>query len=342
MKNPVRDFVIGATAIIGVVGLCVLLWLVGELSWLRTPTYALSLRMDNAGGVLPAAPITLNGVRIGNVKAVRTSDDPRTGVVLTLAIEQTVRVPRDVSVAILRDLVGAATLSLTALPSDATGPGAFFTAGDSFQSKAYAPGLTGELSSLLDKRLGTLDTAVAKFNALADTYTDVGKRLGAMLEPRKLADVQDGKVEGNLTTTMERFDLAVADARSWLSDPEMKGDAKGAVKKLSDTLDRVAALADEWKQTAEVVNQRVGTAGESFDKAVTAFAEATRTMSETLHEMQGLVGKAAAGEGTVGQLLTNPDLFRNLNDAAVRLEQTLTEAKLMIEKYRKEGVPIQF
>lgn len=345
MKHPVRDFVIGVTAIIGLVGLCVLLWLMGELSWFRTPSYSIMLRMDNAGGMLPSAPITLNGVRVGNVKSIKTSEDPRQGVVFDLAIEKTVKVPKDVTVAILRDLVGQSTLSLTALaPKDGSPESdhGFFKEGDDFTSKAYAPGLTGELSSLLDKRLGTLDTAVAKFNTLADTYTDVGVRVKEMLSPRTLADVESGKIEGNLVTTVERFDKAVADARGWLGDPAMKADAQSAVKKLSETLDRIAGLTEEWKKTATTVTESAKGATDQFNKTAADLGTASRALGDVITEVQKLVAAATTGEGTAGQLLKNPDLFRNLNDAAIRLEQTLTEAKLLIEKYRKEGIPIQF
>ncbi|MBN8644515.1 MAG: MCE family protein [Planctomycetes bacterium] len=342
MKHPVRDFVIGATTIAGLAGLFVLLWLVGELSWFRAPTYDLRLRMDNAGGMLPSAPITLNGVRIGNVRSIKTADDPRQGVLMTLAVDESVRVPKEVSVAILRDFVGASTLSLTSKFGETPENAGFFAPGDEFQSKAYAPGLTGELSSLLDKRLATLDTAVAKFNTLADTYTEVGQRVKTMLEPRTLRDVEAGKSEANVTTAVERFDRAVADARGWLGDAQIKSDTKAAVQKLSQTLDRAAELADEWKKTAQSVTASATDATAQFSKTAGDLGEASRRLSDLIHEVQTVVAKVTTGEGTAGQLLTNPDLFRNLNDAAQRLEQTLTEAKLLIEKYRKEGVPIQF
>lgn len=345
MKHPIRDFVIGVTAILGLAGLGVLLWLMGELSWFRTPSYNLTLRMDNAGGMLPSAPITLNGVRVGNVKSVRTSEDPREGVEFQLAIEQAVRVPREVSVAILRDLVGQSTLSLTALPAAEgveTGAASFFRPGESFSSKAYAPGLTGELSSLLEKRLGTLDGAVARFNTLAETYTDVGRRVQVLLEPRTLAEVESGNAEANLVTAVERFDRAVADARGWLGDPSLKADAQGAVRKLSETLDRVADLTAEWKATAATVTESAKGATDQFNKTASDLGTASRAMGEAVHGLQSLIAAASQGEGTAGQLIRNPDLFRNLNDAAIRLEQTLTEAKLLIEKYRKEGIPIQF
>lgn len=345
MKHPIRDFIIGVTAIAGMVGLFALLWLVGELSLFRTPTYPLMLHMDNTGGVLPAAGITLNGVRIGNVRSVRTDEDPRLGVVLTLAIEQNVRVPRDVKVSIVRELVGAATLSLTAGAeggAEPVGPPDFFRPGERFDSKAYAPGLTGELSSLLDSRLAKFEVSVEKFNTLADTYTGVGQRVREMLEPRSLSDVESGAVPANISTVVERFDRAVSDARGWLGDASLRADAQGAVKKFADAIDHADDLISAWKSAAETVTQSAGQATENFDRAATEFADAARKLGETVHLVQGLLGEVQEGKGTVGALMKNPDLYRNLNDAAARMEQALTEAKLLIEKYRKEGIPIRF
>jgi hypothetical protein len=44
----------------------------------------------------------------------------------------------------------------------------------------------------------------------------------------------------------------------------------------------------------------------------------------------------------MAQLLNNPDLYNSMNDAAVRLERALTEAQLLIEKFKAEGVPVRF
>lgn len=49
-----------------------------------------------------------------------------------------------------------------------------------------------------------------------------------------------------------------------------------------------------------------------------------------------------SGEGTLGQLAKNPDLYNNANDAASRLEKAIAEFQLLLEKYRTEGLKLQF
>ena len=46
--------------------------------------------------------------------------------------------------------------------------------------------------------------------------------------------------------------------------------------------------------------------------------------------------KANAGEGSLGMMLNNPDLYNALTDAAVRLERTLVEIQLFIQKVKAE------
>ena len=44
------------------------------------------------------------------------------------------------------------------------------------------------------------------------------------------------------------------------------------------------------------------------------------------------------GEGTIGELVGNPDLYRSLEAAADRLQQVLVDFQLMIQQIREDGV----
>jgi hypothetical protein len=62
----------------------------------------------------------------------------------------------------------------------------------------------------------------------------------------------------------------------------------------------------------------------------------------TLEEVRRVTSVATDGEGTVAQLLSNPDLYNSLEDAATRLERTLVEIQLYIEKIKAEGIDVDF
>jgi len=63
-------------------------------------------------------------------------------------------------------------------------------------------------------------------------------------------------------------------------------------------------------------------------------------VSSTLAEVQTLLALATSGQGSVAQALNNPDLYLSLTDASTRLEKTLKDVQLLIEKLRAEGIKI--
>ena len=65
-------------------------------------------------------------------------------------------------------------------------------------------------------------------------------------------------------------------------------------------------------------------------------------LGATLEEVRRVAKLASEGQGTAGQLLNNPDLYNSLNDAAVRLNRTLTDLQVLIQQLRAEGFIIQF
>jgi methyl-accepting chemotaxis protein len=102
--------------------------------------------------------------------------------------------------------------------------------------------------------------------------------------------------------------------------------ARTATESLNQTLERYDSLADE-----------LATDG---DSAVGHLARTADELSRTLEEVRRVASLAAAGDGTAGELLTNPDLYHSLTDAATRLDDVLVQMQLLIEKIRAEGLRI--
>ena len=54
-----------------------------------------------------------------------------------------------------------------------------------------------------------------------------------------------------------------------------------------------------------------------------------------------LVAKADTKDSTIGMLLSDPQLYHNLSDSAERIKLMTDEARLLIEKWKAEGLPIR-
>jgi len=58
--------------------------------------------------------------------------------------------------------------------------------------------------------------------------------------------------------------------------------------------------------------------------------------------MNTLLVDAREGKGTVGRLMQDPQMYNSLTDAANRLAAALKEAKLLLEKWKNEGLDVKF
>lgn len=333
MNKAVGEFFVGLTVLVGLLGVAVLLLRFGEITGSRVKHYAAYLQISDASGLSTASRVTLNGVEIGSIRAIRSEADPRGGVIVELSIVEGTRVPRDVAVTLERGLIGEATLSMRAMPlkEGAADPG-FVAPGETLA--VNATGMMDQIAGLLDEKLSSFKAAADEIRKLAENFGTTTDRLNDALEPRTPEQVKAG-APANLMSTIARFDEAVSSAQAWLGDESMRDDAKDAVARFRSLLDEASAAVASITKHSDAL-------GEQGATALAEFATAARSLSETAHEVQALTAKINQGEGTAGMLVNNPDLYRSLNDAAIRLERALSEAQLLFETYRKDGLPLKF
>ena len=138
-----------------------------------------------------------------------------------------------------------------------------------------------------------------------------------------------------LDLAMRRIDELGKDAQKWLGDEQMLADAKSAVAKANDLIDATASTVMALTKTA---NSLQGNANALLASVQPVFDQ----LSKTLAQVELLTKQAQDGKGTVGQLMSNPDLYNSLNDSAQRLKSTLGEVELLMKKVRAEGLGVKF
>ena len=138
-----------------------------------------------------------------------------------------------------------------------------------------------------------------------------------------------------LDLAMRRIDELGKDAQKWLGDEQMLADAKSAVAKANDLIDATASTVMALTKTA---NSLQGNANALLASVQPVFDQ----LSKTLAQVELLTKQVQDGKGTVGQLMSNPDLYNSLNDSAQRLKSTLGEVELLMKKVRAEGLGVKF
>lgn len=342
MSANVRNFIVGVVAIIALVGFAVLLMLFGELDDLATQRYDFHVHMNSAAGLREGSPVELNGVPVGRIEEIQLGSRVDYPVHILLRIEQAVQVPMSTYGRVQSQLIaGSSILQLQSHPVAPDEPVDYHPDDGTAEITVHYQPMMERLIDELDTRTEPFMQAVREFERLSETYIEVGENLNALLTPQTEADLADGQPR-NLHAAVGRFhdvlddtQTALQSAQNWLGDEELRIEARDAVinagqliEDASETLSQVGEFANRLEgRTDELVGRLLPVADE-----LAAILEQTRQIAQLAQE----------GDGTISQLLNNPDLYNNLNDATIRLEQSLREVQLFIQKVRAEGLPVRW
>lgn len=338
-KSVARDFLVGITAIVGVGGLLFMLMLFGEFRKRFEPVYPIKLSMPAGAGIGGTSPVLFNGVRVGAITNLAVANPPTEGIVATLNIRKGIPIPRDLAVYVEKGLVGEAAMSLSFAPDARTNDfipeDAFLPGRDTPPIRVTPRSLFGDLQRPLERLSATAD----KFEKFADTYTKLGETLQGLLAPRDPADVDAGKTP-TVATVIARVDSLLANLNKWAGDDSL-------LKNLKDSSSKIGELMTDARAAAKSIDDAAKGLDAKGERAVAAVESLARDAKSTLSRLDGaltdvsaIAGKINRGEGTAGQLVNNPDLYKSLNNAAERLDKALTELQLLLQKFKAEGIKV--
>jgi len=321
MKDHTRDFWVGVTTLTGGVGLLVLLTVIGGLTQAFESGYRVTIQMPTAGGLNVDSRVIYNGIDIGRIESVGLQAPPDTGVIVMAVItESGVELPMDVSVVarFTSMLGGSAVADLTREPGPV--PGVLATDG----SAVITGGPAADFTQIAEQ----MAELASNFDALSREWTLVGENINQLVEPRGPALVDDGDAMGNLATVLARADarlvelkLAIDGFNQYVNDPQLRDDVR-------TTAANARQLSQRFNDTVESLRDR--------------YVAVADDLSVTVQSIKSLTDQTLQGGGTFGKMVNDPALYENLNDASQRLKAAIDEVRLLVEKWKAEGLPVQF
>ncbi len=345
MKSTGRNFMVGLVSIVALMSFATLLMLFGELDDLTAKRYRVDIYMNSTGGLREGSTVQLNGVPVGRVDRVdlyQSPDHPGFPVRVVTKIEEQVNIPDDVTGIVEAQLIaGASSLLLkTSVPEPGETVDHLAKDGTASIEVIHKP-LMEQLISELDARTQPLVRAMEAFEQLSHTYIEVGKNLNTLITPQTTEDIESGEAP-NLHAAIARFHTVIDEtqtslqlAQNWLGDEQLRTELRDAVIHARQLIeDAAATLAEVGTFTSKLEDHT-----EDFVQRLVPIADELAVIFE---QMRFITEAAGSGDGTVAQLLNNPDLYNNLNDAAMRLERALREVQLFIQKVTAEGLPVRW
>ncbi len=340
---------VGILVMVSLTLLVILLFLMTNATGMNTFEKKLLVRsyFNNSEGIKVGAPVTLEGVQIGEVSAVRLSTDPARRLV---PVEVAMKIGPHFEDRVHTDTV--ASLQTTGVIGD--------TIVELNSEAAHGPqiGNDGELknvetpsiSTFLKSSQGTLNQlngTIAKLDGVIDGMQKGEGTVGQLLKNPALYNEANATLT-QLHTLSVNLNRGRGSAGKLLTDPTL-------YDRLNDTANRLDALATGLSNgkgsagkllTDDALYNNLNTtlthtnsilaqvdSGQGSLGVLLRDPATARRLSDSIAQLDTLLAGVNSGKGTVGQLVTNDSAYNNLNVLLKNASELATMLRTDPKKY---------
>lgn len=261
-------------------------------------------------GLDPGRPVTINGNSVGVVSEIRFKPDFSGELVVAFQLNTDYPIPSNTTAIIVGDVLGNKKVELILGDSESnTEPG------DTILT-AVQPGLTEAVNEQLaplkaktEKLLGSLDTALAVFQGFLtpETQRDFRNSFASLNESF-----------ANLESITHEVDIYMKENRPHLSA-------------ITENLHNVTTTLNNNRGRLDSIFMNIESLTDTLAKA--RVAETMAQLAKASSQANDILLKVNNGEGTLGQLLNDQELYDNLNRASQSLDRLLLDLRYNPNRY---------
>ncbi len=351
MEERILQLRVGIVVILAAIITGTLIFLFSD-GW--TAQYALSMHPPTAPGVTRNTPVRKNGILIGRVSQVETTDE---GVLVQLKVNRGQKLyAGDVAQIGTESFLGDAVIEF--VPGSAEDRGRLLQGGEAIENIRVKPNPIEVVDVVIDLKERVGD-AVDSVRRAADTVDAAGQGITRVADQVQEAlgnENSDVKVIlANIRQITESADKALSSFNSvmgrfdeFMNDPEFQGDLKEAIRGLPEfftdarqTLTDARTAIEQFK----AVGARADGNLKNIEEFTAALGENGPEILETLKSSLGGVDRLVQNvdefsqmlkdsEGTLGRILKDPSLYENLNATLANLREMSVRVKPIISDLR--------
>lgn len=322
MKDESRNVIVGITAMAGLVGLAAMLVMFGYVPGMLEKGYTVRVELEKASGLSKGSLARLSGIPIGRITSIELTAAPKVGVVAVLLIDEGIRIPHDVQVEVEAPILTGSSWLAFSVPSEREPSVKMLPTDGSAVLQGTVPELVNEFARAVRR-------IEKNFNELSEQWTKVGDKVIGLLEDRPPEPDDADQTKVNLMTVLNGMDQRLTHVGKTLDKAHL-------------WLDQVIETTDKFGATVDDIRTTANKATENMEQLKHRYVALADDLSKTIVDIQKLATQASEGKGAVGKLLNDPALYDNLDDTAKRIGLVADELKLLLEKWKAEGVPVQF
>ncbi len=348
MDNRAQNTLVGLFVLGGFVCLGILIVKFGEVG-----IYSGYVVKAQFGNDMPSlregTEVSMSGKVIGRVSGVELDERNNPIVSMQINDEETIFMRSDVQ--IITSLMGQPRITIWP-PDDATEP----------LPKNWEEPLSGTVSGPLDNLIDpelmeTITGTTDQIRDLAEALKPAAEAFTEMVERRTIEDVAQAERDGrvlppNLYTTVNRMHNVLQHLEDVVGDPdnqqnlevalanlrEATEEAKTAIQQFSTFGEEVRVTAGKADALIENVNTRVDGTYAHIDNLGRKSADILDQLSELLDHLDSAGNDLARGDGTVGLLLRDPELYESLLLTTQRLGEAAAELNVLLKKWQEKGL----
>ncbi len=301
-----KEIKAGLIAILAIVGFVFLFQFMKGKSFFTTDNIYYA-KFDNVDGLEQSNPVSINGLKVGQVDKIipKTSKDGKLHFVVKLLIDKAYSFSKNSTAEIFEPgLMSGKEMRVNLIYDNAS----LAKDGDTLKG-AFQISLMSNLSSQvgpvkdqLQSVLAKVDSAVASTNKILDEQNR--REIKALL--------------ASLNQTVASF-KATSDNTNKLISSNQKG------------IENVVSNANETMKSAKIAVDKYGNVAESIDTK--QLNQTIAKLSEVSNKLNQVVSGIQNGEGSLGKLTKDEELYKNLNETSANLNSLVKDIKENPKRY---------
>ena len=251
---------------------------------------------NDVGGLLPATKVMINGFQVGKVQDIQLQPSGKS--VVTLALDNDFKFSKNSTLQLQENgFIGGKTLAIM-LKQDGS---SIAVSGDTLKTEV---------------RLGMIDSFKNQLTPLQAKMENMMVNADSLLTA--VNEILDAESRNNIKNTIKELNATAAN-----------------FKKASGTFN---SILENNKQKLDSALTNVNTITSNFSKisdslAKIKFNKTVKQLESTVQGFNRIVAGIEKGEGSVGKLLKDEELYNNLTGMSLQMEQLLEDMKLNPKRY---------
>jgi len=290
---------------------------------------------DRAPGLIVGTPVRKSGILVGRASEFEFTQDGQ--VLVTVRIDEDIEIRKSDRVSLTSTLLGDAQVEFRPEGRD---PDEMAPPDHRFQGEVQPDPLR-----LLAEMQGNVKQTIDAVGSASEGIDRLARRVDNMLgtnqdQFRRIIDKSEATLD-EFSKTAKSIDGAASAFSDLLGDPEMRTHLRDSLKDmpklLRETRETVASIHEAAASARKNLRQLEGFTrplGESGERIVGDVQTTVSDLSALVTQLRAFSETLNSSNGTLGQLVNNPDLYQNLNRAAQNIQQASRRLEPIINDVR--------